>query len=487
MRALEHVQVGPIDPHRFSSVLSTEQYAAFRELIDHSARELDGRVIWNVNSTAKGGGVVELLRPLLGYARGAGVDARWCVIEGDPDFFAVTKRIHNHLHGFAGDDGPLRAPEHATYEQTLAAAGGALRTLVRGDDVVILHDPQTAGLVKPMRRTGATVIWRCHVGQDHANGRAHEAWRFLRGYVEGADAFVFSRDAYTWDGLPAERVAVIQPSIDAFSPKNQEQAPGQTAAILARAGILPDAAGPATFTRLDGTPGRVDHRATMVQVRPPAPEDRCVTQVSRWDRLKDPVGVMQAFAGHISSHTDAHLLLAGPETEAVSDDPEGAETYAAVRAAWHGLPGDVRARVHLASLPMEDAEENAAIVNAVQRHSDVVVQKSLAEGFGLTVAEAMWKSRPVVASRLGGIQDQIEDGVSGLLIANPDDLAEFGARVVELLTDPRRARQIGDAARRRVRDHFLGPYELERYFDLLQALIGREEPGPTAIPGRIAP
>jgi trehalose synthase len=471
VRELEHVPVGPIDPHRFRAVLSDAQYAEFRVLIDHAADELRGRVIWNVNSTAKGGGVVELLRPLLGYARGAGVDARWSVIRGDPAFFELTKRIHNHLHGFPGDDGPLGAPAHATYERTLAAAGSALRSLVRREDVVILHDPQTAGLVGPARESGASVIWRCHVGQDHANGRAHEAWEFLREYVQDADAFVFSRDAYVWEGLPPERVAVIQPSIDAFTPKNQELTPGQAEDILARSGILPDGHGPATFTRLDGTPGRVDHRATMVQLRPPAPHDRLVTQVSRWDRLKDPVGVLHAFADHISRRTDAHLLLAGPETTAVADDPEGAETYAAVRSTWHGLPDPVRARVHLASLPMEDTEENAAIVNAIQRHSDVVVQKSLAEGFGLTVAEAMWKSRPVVASRLGGIQDQIEDGVSGLLIDRPDDLAEFGARVVDLLTDPERACRIGNAAHRRVRDHFLGAYELERYFALLHGLI----------------
>lgn len=209
----------------------------------------------------------------------------------------------------------------------------------------------------------------------------------------------------------------------------------------------------------------------MVQVRPPEREDRLVTQVSRWDRLKDPVGVMEAFARHISPHSDAHLLLAGPETAAVTDDPEGAATYAAVHDAWHGLPGDIRARVHLASLSMDDPEENAAVVNAIQRRSDVIAQKSLAEGFGLTVAEAMWKSRPVVANRLGGIQDQIEDGVSGVLINTPDDLAEFGARVVELLADPQRAHRIGAAAHRRVRDHFLGPYQLECYFALLRTLI----------------
>ena len=153
----------------------------------------------------------------------------------------------------------------------------------------------------------------------------------------------------------------------------------------------------------------------------------------------------------------------------MSDDPEGAEAFAGVQAAWRRLATPIRGRVHLASLPMDDLEENAAIVNALQRHADVVVQKSLAEGFGLTVAEAMWKGRPVVASRVGGIQDQIVDGESGILIAHPRDLAEFGSAVAGLLIDRDRAQRIGEAAHLRVRDHFLGPHHLRRYFELIEA------------------
>ncbi len=173
---------------------------------------------------------------------------------------------------------------------------------------------------------------------------------------------------------------------------------------------------------------------------------------------------------HVADHTDAHLLLAGPATDSVADDPEGASVFAAVRAAWHAAPTDARRRVHLAALPMDDAEENAAIVNALQRHADVIVQKSLAEGFGLTVAEAMWKERPVVASRIGGIQDQIGDGESGVLISDPRDLVEFGAAVLGLLNEPERAQRIGAAARARVRAHFLGPHHFGRYFELIQRL-----------------
>jgi trehalose synthase len=471
MGGLEHVAVAAMDPHRFESVISAGEYAALLALIDRSARSLRGRVIWNVNSTASGGGVVELLRPLLGYSRGGGVDARWAVIAGDAPFFAITKRLHNHLHGIDGDGGRMGADERAVYERSLAASGRELAELVRPDDVVILHDPQTAGLVSVVRDTGATVIWRCHVGVDHVNTRAREAWDFLVPYLGGADAYIFSRPAFVWDRLAPEKIAVIQPSIDVFSPKNADQSHGQSLAILARAGLIAHRVlGDPTFTRSDGTPGRVDRRAHMHEVAALAPSERVVVQVSRWDRLKDPLGVLKGFAEHVAAVTDAHLLLAGPSTASVADDPEGASVFASVREAWHGLPDDVARRVHLASLPMDDLDENAAIVNALQCHADVVVQKSLAEGFGLTVAEAMWKHRAVVASRIGGIQDQIVNGVSGTLIADPGDLSEFGSAVVMLLGDPALARRMGDAAHERVRDHFLGPHHLGLYFALIERL-----------------
>jgi len=480
MAPLEHVSITPLDPRRFQSVLLPDEYLRLERLMEDGRRELEGRVVWNVNSTARGGGVVELLRPLLGYSRGAGVDARWVVVEGAPSFFDITKRLHNRLHGFRGDRGDLGAEARATYERTLAANARELVPVIRDRDVVILHDPQTAGLVGPVRAAGATVIWRCHVGLDHANAAVHEAWDFLRPYIRDADAYVFSRAAFGWDGLPKDRIAVIAPSIDAFSPKNAAQSAAQTLAILGHAGIIAyDRRGRATFTRSDGTPGRVDRRADLVQERLLTPEDPVVVQVSRWDRLKDPLGVMRAFALHVAPSCGAHLLLAGPSTDSVADDPEGAAVLASVRRAFRGLSPDVRARVHLASLPMDDLEENAAIVNAVQRHATVVVQKSLAEGFGLTVAEAMWKARPVVASRVGGIEDQIVDGESGVLIANPRDLAATGDAILGLLSDPRRARRIGNAAHRRVRDGFLAPRQLQRYFEVIQRLVdGRSESRP---------
>ena len=174
---------------------------------------------------------------------------------------------------------------------------------------------------------------------------------------------------------------------------------------------------------------------------------------------------------HIApAHEDVHLVYAGPAVEAVTDDPEGKEVLAEARARRESLDDDVRARVHLAALPMDDLQENAAIVNALQRGAAVVAQKSVAEGFGLTVAEAMWKGRPVVASAIGGIQEQIVDGESGLLLRDASDLQAFGKLVCDLLGDPARAERIGAAARDRVRDEFLAVRHLEQYLDLLAPL-----------------
>ncbi len=476
MSALHHEPVHAMAPERFASVLSPGEYEALLGLVEQAARELHGRVIWNVNSTAKGGGVVEMLRPLLGYCRGAGVDARWAVISGEPEFFAITKRIHNRLHGFAGDGGPLGDAERDVYERTLAGSAQELMELVHPTDFVILHDPQTAGLAAAVRKTGATVMWRCHVGLDVANEHARDAWDFLRGYVSDAHAFIFSRGGFAWEGLPRDRIAVIRPSIDAFAPKNAEQGPEQSLAILAAAGVLADDvdAYPA-FTRSDGTPGRVQRRAEMLEEEALAADVPVVMQVSRWDQLKDPLGVLGAFAGHVASRGDAHLLLVGPSTAAVADDPEGAQVLDAVREAWHELPGPVRRRAHLCSLPMDDVEENAAIVNALQRHADVVVQKSLAEGFGLTVAEAMWKQRPVVASRIGGIRDQIEDGRSGVLLPEPRNLEQVGTAISALLADGERRRQMGIAAQRRVQQQFLGPQHLGRYFEVMNRVVSQRQ------------
>jgi trehalose synthase len=179
---------------------------------------------------------------------------------------------------------------------------------------------------------------------------------------------------------------------------------------------------------------------------------------------------MNGFATGVVPLTGAELMLAGPAAQAVADDSEGAAVLDEVVRTWERLPSEAKERVHIACLPMEDLEENAAIVNALQRRADVVVQKSLAEGFGLTVAEAMWKARPVVASRVGGIQDQIENRVSGVLLDDPSDLAQFARAICDLLADPDSARTMGERARERVRDRFLGDRHLLQYASTLGSL-----------------
>jgi trehalose synthase len=471
---IDNVDIITLDPERFRDVLPADGMAEFERTLTRGRELLEGRTFWNVNSTARGGGVAEMLRSLVGYARGAGLDARWVTITGDEDFFRLTKRLHNRLHGFAGDGGPLGDTERALYEARCAANAEAFARRVGPRDVVLLHDPQTAGMIPRLRELGVPVVWRAHVGLDLPNDLAREAWRFLIGYVQAADAYVFSRPAYSWEGLDEAKLTIFAPSIDAFAPKNHALSFTTVTAVLRAAGLAADHyhRPRAIFERLDGSVGNVERAARLVEEHALRLDVPLVAQVSRWDRLKDPSGILAAFGEHVhpAGDDDPHLLLAGPDVTAVADDPEGAEVYREVEAAWHALPQRLRRRVHLALLPMEDADENAVIVNALQRRADVVVQKSLAEGFGLTVSEAMWKGRPVVAGRVGGIQDQIEDGRTGYLV-DPADLAGFGDRVNRLLADPHAAERMGEAAQMRVRDLFLGPRHLGQYVDLLERIL----------------
>jgi trehalose synthase len=449
------VEVRPRSLEDLAGVLTAEQAERLRSTATRAAATLSGRVVWNVSSTATGGGVAEMLRTLLGYVGGAGMRTRWLVLAGDPEFFRLTKRLHNAIHG-AGDSTGPGADERGHYERVLLQRNlPDLLAAVSREDLVILHDPQTAGLVGPLRRAGVPVVWRCHIGLDTPNPASEAAWEFLRPYVEPADAAVFSRREYAPPWLPADRLWVIPPSIDPLSAKNRPIPAAECVRILLRAGLL-------------GTGGPT---GAVPDGPPPPPDARLVVQVSRWDRLKDMTGVILGFT-RVAAADDVHLMLVGPDVAGVTDDPEGAEVLAECVATWRALPPGLRGRVHLASAPMHDADENATIVNAVQRHASVVVQKSLAEGFGLTVAEAMWKARPVVASAVGGIQDQISDGEDGLLVRDPHDLSAFGAAVGRLLADPPLAQRLGAAAHRTVASHFLGDRHLEQYADLVETVLG---------------
>jgi trehalose synthase len=423
--------------------------------------------------------VAELLHQLLGYVAECGIRCRWMVLEGDQDFFRVTKRIHNRLHGTLGDLGPLANEEREQYLRVIQRELTPLLDLSHPGDVAVLHDPQTAGLAGPLVEAGLRVVWVCHVGVDAPTDIVRSAWDFLRPEVEPAHAYVFSRRGYIWEGLARRKAKVIPPCIDPTSVKNVELEAADIDAVLGTARVL------STFepeeevrvTVPDLGPVRVRRHAAAVEEAPAPAGAPLVVQVSRWDRLKDHAGVLRGFARHVRRDLDAHLLLVGPATSSVADDPEGAEVLAENVAAWNRLPARQRASVHLLSLPVEDRLENALVVNALQRQADVVVQKSVAEGFGLTVAEAMWKRRPVVGSRVGGIQEQIVDGRSGLLV-NATDLKAFGEAVSSLILDVGFAQAIGHAARARVRARYLPPHFLGAHLELVQRIITEGERRP---------
>src|SRR6266550_2959233 len=464
------VTVHPRAARSLRTIAGPEAGRRYDQRLADARRILHGRSVWQVNSTSEGGGVAELLRSFVGYLLADGIDTRWVVIDGDPEFFRITKRIHNRLHGVLGDGGPLGDAERRHYDDVIRSNAVDLRRSVRAGDVVVVHDPQPLGLVPILRSLGATVIWTCHSGADTPNALVRSAWDLLLPDARAAQAVTFTRAAYAWDGLEPARVRVLPPCIDHASPKNVEIDPDRTAAILGAAGLVSNTGhdGDATFERSDGTQARVSHTVQMTPDTPLPLDVSLVLQVSRWDALKDPLGVIRGFVDE-PGITDAHLMLAGPMPGAVVDDPEAATVLREVHELWESLPASHRRRVHLANLPTEDAEENATIVNALQRRADVVVQKSLAEGFGLTVTEAMWKRRALVGGRVGGIRDQIDDGVSGILV-DPRDLISFGNAVETVLVDPSLAAGFGAAAERRVRDRYLAPHYLGAYLQLFAEL-----------------
>lgn len=456
----------------FGPVIGQQRLARLELAGRETQRLMEGRVLWNVNSTASGGGVAEMLRVLVGYIRGAGINSPWLVIQGDPAFFTITKRIHNRIHGTPGDEGQLGPAEAAHYAAVTSANALELAERVTKEDVVLLHDPQTAGMAPHLRRVGAKVIWRSHIGTDKSNRWSDDAWKFLRPHVCDCDAFVFTRRAYVPDWMPLDRVAIIPPSIDPFSPKNQPIADADLPFYLARIGLTAGpTAGDVAFVRPDGTAGRIRRQAAIVcEGGPLQSVSRLVVQVSRWDRLKDMAGVLTGFASRVCGQVDADLALVGPDVDGVSDDPEGAEVLGECITRWEALPSAWRRRIRLVALPMADLEENAVMVNAIQRSAAVIVQKSLMEGFGLTVAEGMWKGKPVVASAVGGIVDQVTPG-TGILLADPTDLDTFGDTLAGLLEHPDEMARLGANASRHVLDQFVGDQHLLRYAEMIRQLL----------------
>lgn len=378
------------------------------------ARSLRGHRIAMVNSTASGGGVAEILHRLVPMLNALGVPTTWEVMPGDARFHGITKTIHNALHGGPGS---LTADDHAHFREVNRRAAAELAL---DGDLVLIHDPQPAALAELRRARGQRWVWRCHIDLSRA---APDVLDFVVARVNHYDAAVFSHETF----VPplATPGFLAPPSIDPLSDKNRELADDEVDALLEPFGL---------------------------------PEDvPLVTQVSRFDRLKDPVGVIEAFS-LARRREEAHLVLAGGGAD---DDPEGAAVLAETRARAAG-----RDDVTLLDLP-PDAH---LVINALQRRSAVVLQKSLREGFALTVSEALWKRRAVVASAVGGIPLQVVHERTGLLVRSIEGCA---LQIVRLLRDPALRRRLGREGREHVRDNFLHPREARDYLAIFAHLLER--------------
>jgi trehalose synthase len=395
----------PLRIEQYEELIGTE---AVERIMLKAKRLHDLRVV-NVSSTFYGGGVAEILSSLTLAQSAIGIRADWRLIQGSPDFFSVTKKLHNALQGGEID---LTEMKKHHYEQIVFH--NSLRMNIDAD-VVVVHDPQPLPLVTHFRH-GCPWIWRCHIDLSRPN---QEAWDYLRGFVEQYDAVVMSLPEY------GQRLEVPQlfftPAIDPFSVKNRELNDAEITDRLEHYGI---------------------------------PDDLpIVAQISRFDRWKDPQGVIEAFR-IARRQVDATLVLLG---NVATDDPEGQQVF-------ESLLGCKEERILILTA------EDSALVNALQRRAAVVLQKSLREGFGLTVTEAMWKGAAVIGGDCGGIRRQIEDGVSGFRVSTVEQAAE---RIVQLLKDADLRRRMGAAARESVRKDFLMSRLLEQYLDLFTAFEPR--------------
>jgi trehalose synthase len=408
----------PVQPRRVQDYVD----AAGREAVDRlveTAQPLRGLRLLQVNSTAYGGGVAELLHTQVPMLNDLGVETTWVVIEGSDAFFSVTKSIHNALQGA---EARLDAESVATYWERVRANAAELP---RGFDVVIVHDPQPAALLQVLEedeggREGAW-IWRCHID---LSAPYRPVWELFEPIVNGYEAAVFTAPEYVQPGVTGPELAFIPPSIDPLSLKNGPMSDDTASDILRSLSIDPDLP--------------------------------VVTQVSRFDPWKDPLGVIDAWRLVRRQIDDVQLVMVG---SLAHDDPEGMR-YLDLTSEHAGGDPDVHLLTNL------DGVDDVA-VNAIQRRSDVIVQKSLREGFGLVVAEGMWKGKPVVGGDVGGIRLQIRDGVDGYLV---DSVPACANRIVELLGDAELRRSMGESGRERVRDRFLALRELEDTLRLIEKL-----------------
>jgi len=405
--------------------LDTYVEFAGQETIDRIralAEPLRGARILHVNATAYGGGVAELLATHVPLLQSLGIAAEWQVIHGSDEFFAVTKAVHNALQG--GDVEWTATMQRIYLEKVLDNA-----LLLEGEwDYVVIHDPQPAAMLgfladSPVNRPQTKWIWRCHIDLTDANP---EVWEFFRPHVERHDASIWTMPEFVPSSLSMDRIVQAPPCIDPMSVKNLDLPIPFMTEICRQYGLDVD--------------------------RP------IMCQVSRYDPWKDPLGVIEAFQIVRQEVPDAQLLLAG---SMATDDPEGFHVWEQVEEARGGDRD-----IHLLSNIQQVGNVQ---INAFQRAADVVVQKSLREGFGLTVSEGLWKGRPVIGGRAGGIVLQIRDGQDGYLV---DSVEECAKHTIELLQDPGLADEMGASGKEHVRQNFLSTRELEDYLNLFTELAG---------------
>lgn len=392
----------------YESIVGSSVLDELREV----AKRLAGKRIVMVNSTRVGGGVAEILSRIVPLLNELNLEARWEVIEGSEAFYKVTKAFHNALHG------KEEALTDEMFSLFLEMGRRNAKRLALDDDVAFIHDPQPITLVEHRRRRPASKwIWRCHIDVSRPNQRV---WEFLRPFILKFDAAVYSSPAFAQ--RLSMRQILIAPSIDPLSEKNRDLDEEEINGVMEKLGI---------------------------------PRDRpIITQVSRFDDLKDPIGVIEAFQRVRRSVACRLVLAGGPAT----DDPEGEEVLNRVRERAGGDP-----EIHLLMLPPNSDLE----INALQRASTIVVQKSIREGFGLTVSEALWKARPVVASAVGGIPLQVKHGYSGLLVHSVEGAAYA---IKQLLNNPHYAKRLGENGREHVRHNFLLTRHLTNYLLLFLSL-----------------
>lgn len=449
---------------------------------------LKGRTVWMINSTEEGGGVAEMLPKTVSLLRGLGVKAEWVVVGSDDDaFFHLTKRIHNLLHGTG--DLRLGAEDQALYASVSHEAANLLKDRIGPNDIVITHDPQPLGVGALLKEElGVPAIWRCHIGLDAATPQTEAAWSFLEMWAQVYDRTVFTFSEYVPDFL-ADRAEIISPAIDPLSDKNRQLSIRKVAGVLSNAHmdgtlepiLTPSFETPAMRLQVDGTFAPADQNGSIGLLHRPI-----VTQISRWDRLKGWAHLLKGFERLKLRRDGAHdewseqhrrrldlvrLVLAGPDPDAVQDDPEGLEVFQELCDLWRQLPRSIQQDVAVLVLPMRSRRVNALMVNTLQRCSSIVVQNSIQEGFGLTVTEAMWKHCPIMGTWAVGIRNQVRDGLDGRLVDDPQDPEELATVLNEMLAAPDLREEWAHNGQRRVAEQFLVFAQVRRWLRVMNAAV----------------